>query len=78
MPSNASQGGGRASYRKPDLDYYDALPPTARAALANAAFEWSSGYYFNRWKKGALKTGKDIAADVARADRITIKKGVKL
>jgi hypothetical protein len=71
--SNAHKVGRRASTTKPDLWYYDQLPPTARAALANADHAWSSGWIFNRWKRGerGYKTGKDCAAAIARADKTT-------
>jgi hypothetical protein len=71
MGANASQGGRRVSLAKPDLWYFDQLPPTARAALANARFAWSAGHFYNRWKRGAkgYKTGQDIAARVALADK---------
>ena len=76
MSNNTSQGGRSARVTKPDLWYFDQLPPTARTALADAAFNWSSGAMFNRWKRGVrgYKTGKDIAARVASADASIIKK----
>jgi len=49
MASNASQGGSAFRGRYPDLSYYDKLPPTARVALANAAFDWSSGWVYGQW-----------------------------
>jgi hypothetical protein len=73
---NVTQGGRAAQLRKPDLWYYDRLPPTARAALANAAFSWASGYYYNRWSKGVsdCKTGADIARRIASADASIIRR----
>lgn len=68
---------GRASkVTKPDLWYYDQLPPTARRALADAAFDWSSGFIFNRWKRGVhgYKTGSDIAERVRAAEKAVIAK----
>ena len=67
----------RASHAaKPDLWYFDKLPPTARQALANAKFDWSSASFYNRWNRGqrGFKTGKDIAARVAAADAGVINK----
>jgi hypothetical protein len=71
MGANASQGGKRVSYTKPDLWYFDQLPPTARQALANANFNWSSGHMLGRWKKGMLgyKSGAEVAQRVKDADR---------
>lgn len=62
-----------------DLHYFDQLPPSARQALANAAFDWSSGATFNRWKRGArgYKTGKDVAARVGEWDAQQIAKDRK-
>ena len=69
--SNASQGGRRVSLAKPDLWYYDQLPPSAREALANANFAWSAGYYYNKWKRSMVnfRTGPEIAKRVRDADR---------
>lgn len=53
-----------------DLHYFDRLPPTARRALANAAFDWSAGAVLGRWKRGqrGYKTGADVAARIAEWD----------
>ena len=74
--SNAPHVGRRARTKKPDLWYYDQLPPTARQALANAVFNWSAGAAYNRWRKGArgYKTGADIAERIAAADASVIGK----
>lgn len=71
MGSNTPRIGRRARTKKPDMWYYDQLPPTARAALANAVFDWSSGAVLNRWKRGksGYRTGQEIAATIAAADR---------
>lgn len=73
---NAPRVGRSAKVTKPDLWYYDQLPPTARRALADAAFAWSSGSMFNRWKRGVrgYKTGPDIAERVRDADKAVIAK----
>jgi len=56
MAGNASQGG--AAFRgRPDLWYWERLPPAARAALADAAFDWSAGCVYGLWRRGELKTG---------------------
>jgi Family of unknown function (DUF6525) len=75
MGSNASQGGSSAGLKHDDLWYYDRLPPTARHALANAAFDWSAGYFYNRWTKAkpGFKSGADVAKQVKQADR-TVKR----
>jgi hypothetical protein len=77
--SNASQGGSGWQGRHPDLWYYDRLPPTARAALAGAAFDWSSGWLYGQWRRGkpGFQTGPDIAAKVAAADARQIAKDRK-
>jgi len=76
MGNNTTQGGRSVSLRFDDFHYYDKLPPTARAALANAAFNWSSGALYNRWNKGVkgYKSGRDITERVREADASVIKK----
>jgi len=56
--------------RHPDLWYFDRLPPTARAALAGAVFDWSSGWFYSQWRRGkpGFRTESDIAARIAEAD----------
>jgi Family of unknown function (DUF6525) len=68
--SNATQGGPSFWGRRPDLWYFDRLPPTARAALANAAFDWASGWIYGRWRRGTpgYQTGPDISQRIAEAD----------
>ena len=72
--SNAPRVGRVVRFKRDDLWYYDRLPPTARQALANAAFDWAAGAFYNRWKKGqrGYKTGPDIAARIAHADASVI------
>ena len=74
--SNAPRVGRASRTRKPDLWYYDRLPPTARVALANTAFSWSAGGMFNKWRRGkcGYKSGADIAARVRAADQKVLKK----
>lgn len=71
MGSNAHRVGRANRSSKPDLWYYDRLPPTARQALANADREWSSAWLFNAWNKGktGYKTGQQCAVRVKEADR---------
>jgi Family of unknown function (DUF6525) len=77
--TNATQSGPSVQLRHPDLTYYDRLPPSARRALADAAFDWSSGAVLNRWKCGArgFQTGRDIAERVAEWDARQIDKDRK-
>ena len=68
---NASQQTSRVFRgRHDDFWYYDRLPPTARKALAEAAFDWASGWAYGAWQRGkkGLATGPDIAARIAQAD----------
>jgi hypothetical protein len=71
MGSNAHKVGRSARVAKPDLWYFDQLPPTARAALASAERDWSSAWFFNNWRRGlrGWKTGQQLAAHVEAADR---------
>ena len=74
--SNTPRVGRAARTAKPDFWYFDKLPPTARQALANAAFNWSSAGFYSKWNRGqrGYKTGKDIADRVAAADAGVINK----
>lgn len=71
--SNAHRVGRSSRAAKPDLWYYDRLPPTARAALAGAEREWSSAWIYNAWSKAkpGYKTGQQCAEQVKRADKRT-------
>ena len=55
---------------------FDKLPPTARAALANAAFNYAAQPVKTRWNRGdpGYKTGKDIATSIAAWDKRRIAK----
>ena len=76
MGSNTARVGHSYRAAKPDMWYFDQLPPTARAALANANFNWSAGAVLNNWKRGkpGYKTGKDIADRVKFSDKQVIAK----
>lgn len=58
---------------------FDKLPPDARRALANAAFDWAPQPILRMWRNGAkdYKTGPQIASAVAQWDRTTILKESK-
>jgi hypothetical protein len=70
MASNATQGGRAFSGRRDDFWYLDRLPPSARKALCDAAFNWAAGWAYSQWQRGkpGFKTGGDIAARIAEAD----------
>ena len=58
-------------YRKNHWKAYDELPPTARLALQNAAFDWQTtkiASAFRNARKG-FRTGPEIAAYVAKLDK---------
>jgi hypothetical protein len=71
MTGNATQRGRVYRTRHDDFFYFDQLPPTARQALADAAFNWASSAVLSRWKRGiaGYRTGGEIAQQVARWDR---------
>jgi hypothetical protein len=80
MAGNANFSSGSSfSGAHDDFWYFDKLPPTARKALANAAFDWSAGATLNRWKRGqrGYKTGAEVAARVAEWDAKQIAKDRK-
>ena len=71
MGSNTHRIGRPSGTTKPDLWYFDKLPPSARQALANAEHNWSSGWIYTAWSraKRGYKTGQQCAQQVAAADR---------
>jgi hypothetical protein len=70
MAGNATQDGPAWRGRRPDLEYFDSLPLTARQALASAAFDWAAGWVLSQWRRGrpGYITGADIARSIAAAD----------
>lgn len=50
---------------------YDKLPPSARKALQDAAFDWAVPPVVTYWRNGrkGYKTGKDIAARIVEWDQ---------
>jgi hypothetical protein len=58
---------------------YDKLPPSAKKALQDAAFDWAVQPIKTYWTQGrkGFKTGKDIAARVAEWDKKHIAKDRK-
>jgi hypothetical protein len=75
---NVTQGGRIFRRKKNDYWYYDKLPPAAREALANAKFCWSSGFFYEKWKRQepGFKTGEDIAKHIAEWDSETIQETI--
>jgi len=66
-------GNSRGSYyskRENSLAAYDKLPPSARQALQNAAFDYAPQPIVTAWRNGrkGFKTGGEIAARVAEWD----------
>lgn len=72
--SNSS--GSYRSTRENSMAAFDKLPPTARAALANAAINWAPQPFRTRWMRGlkGYRTGPEIAETVVRIDTAQIKK----
>lgn len=71
--------GGYYSTRENSYAAYDKLPPTAKQALQEAAFDWAVQPIKTRWTKGmkGYRTGKEIAATIAKWDREKIAKASK-
>lgn len=69
-----STGSGSMSW-----EAFDKLPPSARTALANAAFDWAPTSIYRAWNRGAkgFKTGAQIARAVAGWDKDAHAKDVK-
>jgi hypothetical protein len=74
--NNTSQGGRVFFGRHDNFWYLERLPPTARKALCEAAFNWAAGWIYSRWRQGkrGFKTESDIAARIAEvgAEQITV------
>lgn len=49
------------------MDYFDRLPRTVRAAVANARFDWSLRFWLRRFEAGGI-SAKDLAAWFERND----------
>jgi hypothetical protein len=62
--------GSYSSTKENSFAAYEKLPPSARKALQEAAFDWAPQPIKTYWTKGrkGFKTGKDIAARVAEWD----------
>ena len=62
-----------AYYTTPEnaMKAFDKLPPSARKALAEAAFNYAPQPIVTRWRRGqhGYRTGPEIADAVARWDR---------
>lgn len=58
---------------------FDQLPPTARRALADAAFDWAPQQQLSRHRRAlkGYRTGQEIAAHVASIDRNAHEKDAK-
>jgi hypothetical protein len=63
------------------MEAFDKLPKTARAALANAQFNWAETNIYRAWNQGkpGFKTGAQIARAIRGWDQdahaIDVKKG---
>jgi Family of unknown function (DUF6525) len=58
-----------------DMRAYDKLPPTARQALQQAAFDWAAGPLLRRWNNArpGYKNGREIAKTIAAWDKNKVK-----
>ena len=73
-------GNSKGSYRSTRenlMAAYDKLPPSARKALQDAAFNWAPQPIVTHWRRGTFKTGEVIAAKVVDWDRDHIRKTAK-
>jgi hypothetical protein len=73
--SNSRVRGSSASYasREKQMDAYDRLPASVRAALANAAFSWAPYPIRQRFESGR-RTARELVKDIARWDADQIAK----
>jgi hypothetical protein len=74
-----SGGSGNPTTPERTMAAYDKLPPTARRALQDAWFCWSTQPILTRWRKGVsgFKTGAEIARLIELWDRLEHLKDVK-
>lgn len=70
-----NSSGSYYSTTKNTMAAYDKLPPSARAALANAAFDWAPQPFVTGFeRRGRWKTGKELAAFIAKLDCLEVGK----
>jgi hypothetical protein len=67
-------GNSKGSYRttaENSMAAYDKLPPSARKALQDAVYCWTTQPFLTRWRNGlpGYRTGKDVAKTIAAMDR---------
>lgn len=72
MKRNSS---GSGSQSRPDDFYFDKLPPRLRLALAGAAFDYSSKWFYDKWNSG--KSVDWCIAEIKQADRLRAVKMIK-
>jgi hypothetical protein len=65
---NGNSKGGYRTTAEAMMKAYDKLPAAARRALADAVGNWAPQPYLTRYRRGAFKTGSEIAWDVRCAD----------
>lgn len=64
-------GNGSGSYRSStenSMRAFDKLPRSARAALAEAAFDWATQPFLTAFNRGRFRTGKELAAYIKKID----------
>jgi hypothetical protein len=73
--SNAGFKGGRASYAslEKQMEAFDQLPASVRAALANAIFNWASFPLRRRFEAGQC-SAKELVKQIGAWDRAQIAK----
>jgi len=65
-----NSSGSYCSTRENSMRAYDKLPASARAALANASYDWATQPFLTGFeRRGRWKTGKELAAYISKIDR---------
>ena len=59
--------------RQKQMEAFDRLPPSVRAALANAAFDWAP-YPIRRWFEAGRFTAKELVKRIGKWDHDQIAK----
>jgi hypothetical protein len=76
--SNSGIRGGRASYASTEkqMEAFDRLPRSVRAALSNATFNWAA-YPIRGWFEAGRYTAKDLVKKISAWDQRQIAKDQK-
>lgn len=67
--SAGNNGAASRTVRENTMKHFDRLPPSVRAAVANARFNWAIAGWLKAFNRGEMKA-RDLVAHVERVDKI--------